>query len=121
MWEGLCQRGGGGAGGVVILLVERYAPADRVRSVDDLSWKDALVVGLAQSLALFPGVSRSGATIMGGMLGGLSRFAATEFSFFLAVPTMFAATFYSLYKEWGHLTVADVPRNAAPAMTEVRV
>ncbi|QQS55319.1 MAG: undecaprenyl-diphosphate phosphatase [Candidatus Competibacteraceae bacterium] len=96
-------------GGVAILLVERYAPAGRVRAVDDMSWKDALVVGVAQSLALFPGVSRSGATIMGGMLGGLSRFAATEFSFFLAVPTMFAATFYSLYKEWGHLTVADVP------------
>ncbi|MDG4552748.1 MAG: undecaprenyl-diphosphate phosphatase [Candidatus Competibacter sp.] len=96
-------------GGVAILLVERYAPAGRVRAVDDMSWKDALVVGVAQSLALFPGVSRSGATIMGGMLGGLSRFAATEFSFFLAIPTMFAATFYSLLKEWGHLTVADVP------------
>ena len=96
-------------GGVAILLVERHAPAGRVRAVDDMSWKDALVVGVAQSLALFPGVSRSGATIMGGMLGGLSRFAATEFSFFLAIPTMFAATFYSLYKEWGHLTMADVP------------
>ncbi|MCB1584024.1 MAG: undecaprenyl-diphosphate phosphatase, partial [Xanthomonadales bacterium] len=60
-------------------------------------------------LALFPGVSRSGATIMGGMLGGLSRFAATEFSFFLAIPTMFAATLYSLLKEWDHLTLADIP------------
>ena len=96
-------------GGVVILLVERYARADRVQSVDRISGKDALLVGLAQCLALFPGVSRSGATIMGGMAGGLSRFAATEFSFFLAIPTMFAATLYSLYKEWGHLTVADVP------------
>ena len=60
-------------------------------------------------MALFPGVSRSGATIMGGMLSGMSRFAATEFSFFLAIPTMFAATFYSLYKEWHNLTLADVP------------
>ncbi|MER2603353.1 MAG: undecaprenyl-diphosphate phosphatase [Candidatus Competibacter phosphatis] len=96
-------------GGIVILLVERYARADRVQRIDQMSGKDALLVGIAQCLALFPGVSRSGATIMGGMLGGLSRFAATEFSFFLAIPTMFAATFYSLYKEWGHLTMADVP------------
>jgi len=97
------------AGGIAILLIERYANANQVQAVDDMSWKDALVVGIAQSLALFPGVSRSGATIMGGMLGGLSRFAATEFSFFLAIPTMFAATFYSLLKEWGHLTLTDVP------------
>lgn len=96
-------------GGVAILLIERYARADRVLAVDDMRWKDALWVGIAQSVALFPGVSRSGATIMGGMLGGMSRFAATEFSFFLAIPTMFAATFYSLYKEWHHLTVADLP------------
>lgn len=96
-------------GGIVILLVERYARADRVQRIDQMSGKDALLVGIAQCLALFPGVSRSGATIMGGMLGGLSRFAATEFSFFLAIPTMFAATFYSLYKEWGRLTMADVP------------
>ena len=96
-------------GGVAILLVERYASAGRVQSVEAMTWKDALVVGIAQSVALFPGVSRSGATIMGGMLGGMSRFAATEFSFFLAIPTMFAATLYSLYKEWGQLTVADVP------------
>lgn len=96
-------------GGVAILLVERYASAGRVQSVEAMTWKDALVVGIAQSVALFPGVSRSGATIMGGMLGGMSRFAATEFSFFLAIPTMFAATLYSLYKEWNQLTVADVP------------
>jgi undecaprenyl-diphosphatase len=96
-------------GGIAILLIERYAKASRVQAVDDMSWKDALIVGIAQSLALFPGVSRSGATIMGGMLGGLSRFAATEFSFFLAIPIMFAATFYSLYKEWRLLTLADVP------------
>ncbi len=96
-------------GGFVILLIERYARTGRVQTVEDMAWKDALLVGVAQSLALFPGVSRSGATIMGGMLGGMSRFAATEFSFFLAIPIMFAATFYSLYKEWGHLTATDIP------------
>ena len=96
-------------GGIAILLIERYAGAGRVQAVDEMSWKDAVVVGLAQSVSLVPGVSRAGATIMGGMLGGMSRFAATEFSFFLAIPTMFAATGYSLFKEWGSLTVADVP------------
>ncbi len=96
-------------GGIAILLIERYARAGRVQAVEEMTWRDALVVGIAQSVALFPGVSRSGATIMGGMLGGLSRFAATEFSFFLAIPTMFAATVYSLAKEWSRLTMADIP------------
>jgi undecaprenyl-diphosphatase len=96
-------------GGIAILLIERFARASRIQAVDDMRWKDALWVGVAQSVALFPGVSRSGATIMGGMLGGMSRFAATEFSFFLAIPTMFAATFYSLYKEWHNLTLGDAP------------
>lgn len=96
-------------GGIAILLIERYARTGRIPAMDDMSWKDAVVVGVAQSVALFPGVSRSGATIMGGMLSGMSRFAATEFSFFLAIPTMFAASFYSLYKEWHLLTLADAP------------
>jgi undecaprenyl-diphosphatase len=96
-------------GGIAILLIERYARTGRVRAVDDMNWKNALIIGIAQSVSLFPGVSRSGATIMGGMLGGMSRFAATEFSFFLAIPTMFAATFYSLYQEWHNLSLADVP------------
>lgn len=96
-------------GGIAILLIERYARTGRVQALEDLSWRDALLVGIAQSLALFPGVSRSGATIMGGMWCGVSRFVATEFSFFLAIPTMFAATGYSLYKEWGGLTLADAP------------
>ena len=96
-------------GGLVILLVERYAHSGRVQCVDAMTWRDALVIGVAQSIALFPGVSRSGATIMGGMVGGMSRFAATEFSFFLAVPTMFAATFYSLYKQWSLLSLTDIP------------
>lgn len=96
-------------GGIVILLVERYAHSGQVQCVDAMTWRDALVIGVAQSIALFPGVSRSGATIMGGMVGGMSRFAATEFSFFLAIPTMFAATFYSLYKQWSLLSIADIP------------
>lgn len=96
-------------GGIAILLIEHYAKSGRIQTVDEMTWKDAVAVGIAQSVSLFPGVSRAGATIMGGMLGGMSRFAATEFSFFLAIPTMFAATFYSLLKEWDSLTVADVP------------
>jgi undecaprenyl-diphosphatase len=99
-------------GGLVILWVERAnkkAGPARIESVDDMSVMDAFKVGLAQSFALIPGTSRSGATIIGGMLFGLSRKAATEFSFFLAIPTLFAATFYSLYKERALLSVADVP------------
>ena len=68
---------------------------------------DALKVGLAQTCALFPGVSRAGATIMGGLLSGFSRTVATEFSFFLAMPTMLAATLYDLYKSRGYLTADD--------------
>lgn len=95
-------------GGFVILLVERFKPAPRIHSVDEMRWSDALKVGLAQSLALFPGTSRSGATIMGGLVFGLSRTAATEFSFFLAIPTMFAAVIYDLYKNGGNLHGEDM-------------
>jgi undecaprenyl-diphosphatase len=85
-------------GAVVILWVERRKTAVRVESVDAMTVGDALKVGLAQTLALIPGTSRSGATIIGGMLLGLSRRAATEFSFFLAVPTLLAAAAYDLFK-----------------------
>jgi undecaprenyl-diphosphatase len=88
-------------GALVIFAVERWYKrhgAPRVTSVDDMTWKDALKVGLAQCFSLIPGTSRSGATIMGGMMFGLSRQVATEFSFFLAVPIMFAATGYQLVK-----------------------
>jgi undecaprenyl-diphosphatase len=85
-------------GALVILWVERRQRANpavvRIDSVDDLRWPDALKIGCAQAFALIPGTSRSGATIIGGMLFGLSRRAATEFSFFLAIPTLFAATGY---------------------------
>ena len=88
-------------GAIAIFVIERwYAKhgAPRVTSVDEMDWKDALKVGLAQCFSLIPGTSRSGATIMGGMLFGLSRQAATEFSFFLAVPIMFAASGYQMVK-----------------------
>jgi len=96
-------------GGLVILVVERRTRRARVESVDDMTWSDALKVGIAQSFALIPGTSRSGATIIGGMLFGLSRRAATEFSFFLAVPTLIAAGAYDLYKHRDMLSAADVP------------
>jgi undecaprenyl-diphosphatase len=96
-------------GGFAMLIIERYAPSPRVTDVDDMRTSDALKVGLAQVLALFPGVSRAGATIMGGLATGLSRTAATEFSFFLAIPTMFAATLYDLYKSAEFLHVSDAP------------
>ncbi len=85
-------------GGFVILLIEWWSPRARVESVADMPPKTALEIGLAQVLSLFPGVSRSGATIMGAMSVGVSRVAATEFSFFLAIPVMFAATLYDLWK-----------------------
>ena len=96
-------------GGLIIFWVEkrhRYAP--RIHSVDDVRWKDALKIGFAQVLSLIPGTSRSGATIMGGMIFGLSRQTATEFSFFLAIPVMFAATFYDLYKHWNLLNAQEL-------------
>lgn len=95
-------------GGIIILWVERGARRTRVEAVDDMTWKDALAVGFAQAVALIPGTSRSGATIIGGMLFGLSRRAATEFSFFLAVPTLIAAGAYDLYKNRSLFDVSDV-------------
>ncbi|MBK6008162.1 undecaprenyl-diphosphate phosphatase [Ramlibacter ginsenosidimutans] len=97
-------------GGFVILWAEgRRHPPVRINSVDEMRWTDALKVGLVQCLALVPGTSRSGATIIGGMLLGLSRKAATEFSFYLAIPTLIGAGVYSLYKERASLGAGDVP------------
>lgn len=98
-------------GGIIILWVEKYYTKDReprVKEVDDMTWQDALKVGIAQTFALIPGTSRSGATIIGGMLFGLSRKVATEFSFFLAVPTLVAAGAYSLLKNRALLSSADL-------------
>lgn len=94
-------------GGFAILVIEKYAPLPDTLTVDDMDWKHALKVGLAQSLALFPGVSRAGATIMGGLAFGMSRRAVTEFSFFLAIPIMFAATFFDIYESRELLHAAD--------------
>lgn len=85
-------------GGVAILVIESSNPQTKVRDLEAVGLKTALWVGVAQCLALFPGISRSGATIMGALLIGMDRKTAAEFSFFLAIPTMFAATFYDAYK-----------------------
>ncbi|MGR4867452.1 undecaprenyl-diphosphate phosphatase [Variovorax sp. LARHSF232] len=97
-------------GGFVILWAEKRPPGSiRVENVDDMTPWDALKVGLVQCFAMIPGTSRSGATIIGGMLLGLSRKAATDFSFFLAIPTLIGAGVYSLYKERALLSMADLP------------
>lgn len=92
-------------GGFAILAIERYAGEGEVASVDDFRFRLSLKIGFIQCLAMIPGVSRSGATIMGARLLGVRREAATEFSFFLAVPTMAAATVYDLYKNWSNLSL----------------
>jgi len=97
-------------GGLIILWAERRPRESvRVHDVDAMTWKDALKVGLVQCLAMIPGTSRSGATIIGGMLLGLSRKTATDFSFYLAIPTLVGAGAYSLYKERALLSMADLP------------
>lgn len=96
-------------GGLIILYVEKRAYKPRIMEVEQMRWSDAVKVGSAQALAMIPGTSRSGSTIMGGLIFGLSRKAATEFSFFLAIPTMFAATAYDLYKNWALLRAEDLP------------
>lgn len=97
------------AGGVVMLMVERWTPVVRIQDADGITPRIALGVGLAQMLALIPGVSRSGATIIGGYVLGLSRTAATEFSFFLAVPVIAAAAAFDLVRSLDILRAADVP------------
>ncbi|HXZ92783.1 MAG TPA: undecaprenyl-diphosphate phosphatase [Burkholderiales bacterium] len=96
------------AGALVILWAERRNHRVRVERVDQMTWLDALKVGFAQAFALIPGTSRSGATIIGGMLFGLSRPAATEFSFFLAVPTLVAAGGYDFFKHRALFSSADL-------------
>jgi undecaprenyl-diphosphatase len=95
-------------GGIIILWVDRGTRAVRVESTRAMTWLDALKVGFAQCFALIPGTSRSGATIIGGMLFGLSRQAATEFSFFLAVPTLIAAGAYDSLKHRELFSVNDL-------------
>ncbi len=94
-------------GGVVILLIEAYKPAPQHNNVDTLPLRTALGIGFCQVLAMIPGVSRSGATVMGALLCGVERRTAAEFSFFLAIPTMFGATAYDIYKNYDQLTMDD--------------
>ena len=97
-------------GGFIILWAERrQVSAVRIAEVEDMRWQDALKVGLVQCVAMIPGTSRSGATIIGGMLLGMSRKAATDFSFYLAIPTLIGAGAYSLYKDRALLSMADAP------------
>lgn len=95
-------------GGFIILWAEKRQHSPRVAEMDNLSYMDALKVGLCQCLALIPGTSRSGATIIGGLFLGLSRKAATEFSFFLAIPTLSAASLYSMWKARDLLEFSDM-------------
>jgi undecaprenyl-diphosphatase len=97
------------AGAVGILMVERLSHSPRVTNLGEIPARSALAVGLAQCLSLFPGVSRSAATILGGMSAGLDRRTATEFSFLLAIPTMFGASVYEVYRWRDTLGVSDVP------------
>ncbi len=94
-------------GGILILVIEHWAPPPRLGDVNEVPPATAFGIGLAQVLSLVPGISRSGATIMGGYALGLSRTAATEFSFFLAIPVMLAATLYDLVRSWSVLTPED--------------
>jgi len=96
-------------GGVAILLIEKYMEHGKTETVEEMTPMQALKIGLAQTLSLVPGVSRAGATILGGIAAGLDRKAATEFSFFLAIPIMFAATGFELIKSREFLSVVDMP------------
>lgn len=98
-------------GGVIMLWVERpqaQKAAPRAMSLETISWRQALAVGFAQCLAMIPGTSRSGSTIIGGMLAGIERKTATEFSFFLAIPTMLGAAVYDTYRHGSELSQADM-------------
>ena len=90
-------------GGIAILIIERFAQRPRIKSIDDIDLKTALFIGVCQCLAMIPGVSRSGSTIMGARVFRVDRAAAAEFSFFLAIPTMIGAAVYDLYKNWSTL------------------
>ncbi|MBF0356249.1 MAG: undecaprenyl-diphosphate phosphatase [Alphaproteobacteria bacterium] len=92
------------AGGIAILLIERLIKQPKVHAIEDFGLPLALKIGLFQCVSMIPGVSRSGATIMGALLMGVERKAAAEFSFFLAIPTMTAATAYKIYKDWAMLS-----------------
>jgi len=95
-------------GGVAILVVERWRPKEKADSLDGITWSQALFIGLFQCLSLWPGFSRAGATILGGLLSRLGRRTAAEYSFLAAVPVMAAATAYDLYKSWSLMQSGDL-------------
>lgn len=105
------------AGGILLIIAEKFRPAVTAETLDDISYKQAFGIGLFQCLALWPGFSRSGATISGGMLMGISRHAAAEFSFIMAVPMMIAASGLDLYKSRDFLSMADFPMFAVGFVT----
>ncbi|MTH46631.1 undecaprenyl-diphosphate phosphatase [Intestinirhabdus alba] len=106
------------AGGLLLIVAEWLKPkTPRAAGLDDMSYGQAFTIGCFQCLALWPGFSRSGATISGGMLMGVSRYAASEFSFLLAVPMMMGATALDLYKSWAFLSAADLPMFAVGFVT----
>ena len=105
-------------GGVLLLVAEFFKPKQpKAAGIDDITLLQAFMIGCFQCLALWPGFSRSGATISGGMLMGVSRYAASEFSFILAVPMMMGATVLDLYKSMGFLTLEDLPMFAVGFVT----
>ena len=105
-------------GGFLLIAAELFKPKKpRAEGLDDMTYAQAFLIGVFQCLALWPGFSRSGATIGGGMLLGVSRFAASEFSFLLAVPMMLGATVLEVYKSYGFLSMADLPMFATGFVT----
>lgn len=98
-----------GVGGLIMIVAEHKLPLPKIKKVDELKIRDALWVGLFQTLAMWPGVSRSGATMVGGMMVGIERKTAAEYSFLAAVPVMCAATIYDLYKSRAFLSASDLP------------
>ena len=104
-------------GGFLLIAAEVLKPKPACGRLDDMTYRQAFMIGCFQCLALWPGFSRSGATISGGMLMGVSRYAASEFSFLLAVPMMMGATALDLYKSIGFLTVGDIPMFAVGFIT----
>ena len=105
-------------GGVLLIIAELLKPKEpKALGLDDMTYRQAFFIGCFQCLALWPGFSRSGATISGGMLVGVSRYAASEFSFLLAVPMMMGATALDLYKSMSFLTMADLPMFAVGFVT----
>jgi undecaprenyl-diphosphatase len=95
-------------GGILIILIEKRRPTPTIATTEALGWKRALAIGFCQALAMIPGTSRSGATIMGALLFRMERKAAAEFSFFLAIPTMLAAATYDTYKNWHQLDASGM-------------